>query len=88
VAKTGEVLDTMLAGAVVGAVTGAAQGLANEPGAVKPQETLTSGSSAKAHGTGEILSEMAPGAAAGAVAGAAKSVMPKAKAKGGKSKKS
>jgi hypothetical protein len=73
-AKAGQVLDTMMAGAVVGAVKGAAQSVAQDEapddfkGAVKKGAMTPS--------TGEVLGEMAPGAAVGAVVGAAKAVMP------------
>lgn len=80
-ARTGEVLDTALAGAVVGAVTGAAQTLAQEPTAVtNPAEASCAPEAGgpKPASTSEVLSEMAPGAALGALAGAAKAVMPPA----------
>jgi len=74
-AKAGQVLDTMMAGAVVGAVKAAAQAVSqNEAsnglkGAGKKRDAM-------APSTGEVLGEMAPGAAVGAVVGAAKAVMP------------
>lgn len=81
VAQTGAVLDTMVAGAVVGAITGAAQSLQNEPAAVHAEDmkAVNGPESARSPGTGEVLSEMAGGAAAGAVTGAARSIMPKKK---------
>jgi len=80
VEKTGEVLDTVVAGAVVGAVTGAARHVAHEPGALPlvDPEPLSS-SETPAHEkptTREVLGEMASGAALGAMTGAAKSVLP------------
>ena len=86
VEKTGEVLDTMLAGRVVGAVTGAAQSLSQEPTAVTGVDVSTA--KAESPGTGEVLGEMAPGAALGAVSGVAKAVLPTEKAKGTKKKSS
>ncbi len=80
VQKTGEVLDTVLAGAVVGAITGAARNLAHEPTAVPASGTLelrsAPGAKQESPTTGEVLSELASGAAVGAVAGAAKSILP------------
>jgi hypothetical protein len=81
VARTGEVLDTALAGAVVGAVTGAAQTLAQEPTAVTSPPAASRAPQAKSPkpaSTTEVLSEMAPGAALGALSGAAKAVIPPA----------
>jgi hypothetical protein len=77
-ARTGEVLDTVVAGAVVGAITGAAQSVAKEPTAVtgSPGAMDRSPAAAGGPGTKRILGELAPGAAAGAVSGAAKSVLP------------
>jgi len=77
VAKTGEVLDTMLAGAIVGAVTGAAREL-NEGSDGK--QGLASSKRGKVT-TADVVGEMAPGAAVGAVVGAADSVLPKEKGK-------
>ncbi len=79
VAKTGEVLDTMVAGAVVGAVTGAARAVGNEPTAVSPADPASLASApvrAGGPGTKQVLGELASGAAVGAVSGAAKSVLP------------
>jgi hypothetical protein len=78
--KAGEVVDPVLAGAVVGAVTGAARQIAHEPGAL-PLVADPSAHAAGAEGhekptTREVLGEMAPGAALGAVTGAAKSILP------------
>ena len=90
VAKTGEALDTALAGAVVGAVTGAARSLANEPTAVTPPGTEVAGQTAAAGSkpptTGEVLEEMAPAAALGAVSGTVKAIAP-AEPAGGKKKR-
>jgi hypothetical protein len=77
--KTGKVLDTMVAGAVVGAITGAASAVANEPTAVVPGgPTTLAASPAQAGGPGtkEVLGELAPDAAVGAISGAAKAVLP------------
>jgi hypothetical protein len=80
VEKTGEVLDTVVAGAVVGAVTGAARNVAHETAAMPLTNEAVSGvptsASSETPSTREVLSEMAGGAALGAVAGAAKAVMP------------
>ena len=62
VGKTGVVIDTMLAGAVVGAVTGAARSVSQEPAAVTSGGGVSSIKS-DSPGTGEVLGEMAPGAA-------------------------
>jgi hypothetical protein len=80
--KTGGMLDTVIAGAVVGAVTGAAQSVAGEPTAVNASESQALASSPAAAGgpgTQEVLGELAPGAAVGALSGAAKSVLPTTK---------
>jgi len=80
VEKTGEVLDTMVAGAVVGAVTGAARHVAHEPGALPlvDPEALSSSDTPdhEKPTTREVLGELASGAALGAMTGAAKSVLP------------
>jgi hypothetical protein len=78
------VLDTLVAGAVVGAVTGAARAVAQEPTAVSAGEPATlAGSPAQAGtpGTKQVLGELAPGAAVGAVSGVAKAVLPPEKPK-------
>lgn len=79
VARTGETLDTMVAGAIVGAVTGAARNLAHEPTAMPLCDEPPSGQQAAADvekpTTGQVLEEMASGAAIGAVSGSAKAVM-------------
>jgi hypothetical protein len=74
-AKAGQVLDTMMAGAVVGAVKAAAQAVADKE-ALNGLEGAGKKGHAMARSTGEVLGEMAPGAAVGAVVGAAKAVMP------------
>ena len=82
--KTGEVLDTMVAGAVVGAVTGAAAAVAKEPTAVSagaPTRQSASPAQAGGPGTREVLGELASGAAVGAVSGVAKAVLPPEKPK-------
>jgi hypothetical protein len=80
VEKTGEVLDTMVAGAVVGAVTGAARHVAHEPGALPlvDPESLTGSDTPDQEKptTREVLGELASGAALGAMTGAAKSILP------------
>ena len=78
-AKTGEVLDTMVAGAMVGAITGAAQTVAGQPTAVtaaEPQAMNSSPAAVGGPGAKEVLGEMAGGAAVGGVSGAAKAVLP------------
>jgi hypothetical protein len=77
--KAGEVLDTMLAGAVTGAVTGAARELSEGQGGKQGGGTSKKGSET----TSKVIGEMAPGAAIGAVVGAAKAVVP---SEGGKEK--
>jgi len=90
VAKTVEVLDPLLAGAIVGAVTGAARKLEHEPTALPPDApaslTTSSKGKKKLPTTGEVLEELASGAAVGAVAGVAKTVLPADRAQGGKKK--
>lgn len=80
VARTGEVLDPVLAGAVVGAITGAARSVAKEPTAVPLCDPDTGTmpqpvAGAEGSSTTEVLSELTSGAAMGAVAGAAKAVV-------------
>lgn len=80
--KTGEVLDTLVAGAVVGAITGAAQTVAGQPTAVtaaEPESLKSSPAAVGGPGTKEVLGEMAGGAAVGGVSGAAKAVLPPAR---------
>ncbi len=86
IAALGEVLDTMLAGAVVGAVTGAAQSPSHEPTAVTGAETLSA--KAERPGTVEVVGEMASGAALGAISGVAKSILPAEKGKGSRKQSS
>jgi len=78
--KVGEVLDTMVAGAIAGAVVGAARELDQEPA---PRQSATSSPKKRAKAsTAEVVEEMAPGAAVGAIVGAADAVLPKQKKKG------
>ena len=89
--KTGEVLDTLVAGAVVGAITGAAQSVAKEPAAVtaaEPKDLASSPDAGGGPGTKEVLNEMASGAVVGAVSGATKSVLPPENAERPTAKKS
>ncbi|MFO0889134.1 MAG: DUF3618 domain-containing protein [Isosphaeraceae bacterium] len=57
ISKTGEALDTMVAGAVVGAITGAARNLAGEPTAVPLCEPATSGEASGEAGIARLTSE-------------------------------
>ena len=81
VARTGETLDTMIAGAIVGAVTGAAKNLAHEPTAMplcdETPVVQQAGATEDKPTTGQVLEEMASGAAIGALSGTAKAVVPK-----------
>jgi hypothetical protein len=90
VAKTAEVLDPLVAGAVVGAVTGAARAVAQEPTAVTAGEAAHLASSpvqAGGPGTKDVLGELASGATVGAVSGVAKAVLPPEKPKRSSTKK-
>ncbi len=82
VARTGETLDTMIAGAIVGAVTGAARNLAHEPSAMplcdETPATQPAVATEDKPTTGQVLEEMASGAAIGALSGTAKAVVPRA----------
>ncbi len=93
VARAGETLDTMLAGAIVGAVTGAAKNLAHEPTAMPLCNETGADEHLAAAGEkptiSQVLEEMAPGAAVGAMSGTAKAVVTKTqetKETGGKKK--
>jgi hypothetical protein len=92
VEKAGEVVDTLVAGAVVGAVTGAAQHVAHEPGALPlvaaPSPPAATGDDREKPTTREVLGELASGAALGAMSGAAKSVLPAETPKASKGKRS
>lgn len=69
-AKAGDVLDTMAAGAVVGAVKAAARSIdENKIQGFK-------GGAKKAASTADVLGDLAPGLAMGAVVGAAETVLP------------
>jgi hypothetical protein len=80
VEKTGDVLDTMVAGALIGAVTGAARNVAHETAAMPltsdDVSRVPASASSDTPTTREVLGEMAGGAALGAVAGAAKAMLP------------